>query len=85
MASGNSLANTTFTSRHDCPLFPLSLRINSTPRLHRANTQSHLCENKAEIAWVHELHPESPSYTHVYEAAGLLTSKVFSYLLPTTT
>jgi guanine deaminase len=34
--------------------------------------QSHLSENRGEIAWVHELHPEIPTYTQVYERFGLL-------------
>ena len=34
--------------------------------------QSHLCENKGEIAWVKELHPDSESYTAVYEDHYLL-------------
>ncbi|KAK9720271.1 hypothetical protein K7432_004258 [Basidiobolus ranarum] len=37
--------------------------------------QSHLCENKGEIEWVKELHPELPSYTAVYDHYGLLTDK----------
>jgi len=34
--------------------------------------QSHLSENRDEIEWVKKLHPESPSYTAVYDEAGLL-------------
>jgi guanine deaminase len=34
--------------------------------------QSHLDENKAEIQWVHDLHPECTSYTDVYRTCGLL-------------
>ena len=34
--------------------------------------QSHLSENRNEVAWVHELHPDLPSYTSVYDAFGLL-------------
>ena len=34
--------------------------------------QTHVSENKGEIAWVRELHPEQPSYAAVYDAAGLL-------------
>ena len=34
--------------------------------------QSHLSENKSEIAWVKELHPNIPTYTEVYEAFGLM-------------
>ena len=34
--------------------------------------QSHLDENRNEIAWVHELHPDIPTYTEVYEHYGLM-------------
>lgn len=34
--------------------------------------QSHVSENKDEIAWVHQLYPEAPSYLSVYDRAGLL-------------
>ncbi len=34
--------------------------------------ETHLAETPAEIAWVENLFPESPHYTGVYEAMGLL-------------
>lgn len=34
--------------------------------------QSHVAENKDEIAWVHQLFPEARSYLGVYEQFGLL-------------
>ncbi|WP_127942675.1 guanine deaminase [Mycoplasma sp. ATU-Cv-703] len=34
--------------------------------------QSHLSENKGEVAWVKELFPDSPDYVSVYERFGLL-------------
>ena len=34
--------------------------------------QSHLSENKGEIQWVRELHPQFESYTDVYDGFGLL-------------
>ena len=37
--------------------------------------QSHLSENKKEIAWVKELHPECENYAEVYDRYGLLTDK----------
>lgn len=37
--------------------------------------QSHLDENIGEIEWVKQLHPDSKSYTHVYDEFGLLTDK----------
>lgn len=33
--------------------------------------QSHLSENKAEVIWVHELHPHTTCYGHAYEQYGL--------------
>lgn len=34
--------------------------------------QSHVSENKDEIAWVHSLFPNAPSYLAVYESFGLM-------------
>ena len=34
--------------------------------------QSHVAENKDEIAWVHQLYPQARSYLSVYEQFGLL-------------
>ena len=34
--------------------------------------QSHLCENRDEVKWVRELHPELASFTDVYREYGLL-------------
>ncbi len=34
--------------------------------------QSHLDENRGEIQWVHELHPDIPTYAEVYERYGLM-------------
>ena len=34
--------------------------------------QSHVAENKDEVAWVHELYPQARSYLSVYEDFGLL-------------
>ncbi len=34
--------------------------------------QSHLCENRGEVAWVKELHPDINSFTEVYDHYGLL-------------
>lgn len=33
--------------------------------------QSHLSENRYEISWVKELHPDSETYSHVYRRYGL--------------
>jgi guanine deaminase len=37
--------------------------------------QTHISENKPEIALVQEMFPSSKSYAHVYDRAGLLTPK----------
>ncbi len=39
--------------------------------------QTHLCENKNEVAWVKELFPERKSYLDVYDYYGLLGEKTF--------
>lgn len=39
---------------------------------YRLPVQSHLDENRGEIAWVSELHPDIPSYAEVYERYGLM-------------
>jgi len=42
--------------------------------------QTHLAENRAEVAWVKELFPEARSYLDVYARAGLLHAKsVFAH------
>lgn len=38
--------------------------------------QTHISENKDEIALVRQLFPASESYTHVYDEAGLLTPRM---------
>jgi len=42
---------------------------------HGSFIQTHLSENKGEIAWVRELFPEQKTYTEVYLKAGLLGKK----------
>jgi guanine deaminase len=37
--------------------------------------QSHVAENKAEVAWIRELYPERRSYLDVYDHYGLLRDK----------
>lgn len=37
--------------------------------------QTHLCENKGEIAWVKELFPDRKSYTDVYDYYGLVQKR----------
>lgn len=39
---------------------------------HQLLVQSHVSENSSEIEWVRSLHPESDSYTGVYDDHGLL-------------
>jgi guanine deaminase len=38
-----------------------------------AFVQSHLSENKDEVEWVRKLFPDYPSYTAVYDSAGMLS------------
>lgn len=54
---------------------PLMAGLGQLAKQYGTHIQSHLAENKAEIELVRKLHPEQPSYTHVYDAAGLLTPK----------
>ncbi len=37
--------------------------------------QTHVAENRAEVAWIAELFPEARSYLDVYERAGLLNER----------
>jgi len=37
--------------------------------------QSHISENKGEVSWVKELHPDLVSYAKVYDHCGLLNEK----------
>ncbi len=39
---------------------------------HHLPVQSHLDENRGEIQWVRELHPDIPTYAEVYEHYGLM-------------
>ena len=42
--------------------------------------QTHLSENRAEVAWVRELYPDARSYLDVYDRAGLLHARsVFAH------
>ena len=42
---------------------------------HNLPIQSHLSETHGEIEWVKELHPNSSSYSAVYDEFGLLNDK----------
>jgi guanine deaminase len=50
----------------------LMRRVGTIARERGAFIQSHLSENPHEVAWIRTLFPTAPSYTGVYEAAGLL-------------
>ena len=39
--------------------------------------QTHMSENRGEIAWVAELHPECESYADVYKQHGLLHDRTY--------
>lgn len=41
-------------------------------RKYNLKIQSHLSENRGEVEWVKELHPEAKSYADVYRKSGLL-------------
>ncbi|ORX89716.1 guanine deaminase-like protein [Basidiobolus meristosporus CBS 931.73] len=53
----------------------LMRKLGELARKYDVPVQSHLCENRGEIEWVQQLHPELPSYTAVYDHYGLLTDK----------
>jgi len=42
---------------------------------HDVPIQSHISENKNEVSWVGQLHPDHDSYSSVYAAHGLLTDR----------
>jgi guanine deaminase len=42
---------------------------------HDIPIQSHVSENKGEVKWVADLHPDCESYTDVYEKHGLLNNR----------
>eukprot|EP01127_Copromyxa_protea_P005380 TRINITY_DN1531_c0_g1_i1.p1 TRINITY_DN1531_c0_g1~~TRINITY_DN1531_c0_g1_i1.p1 ORF type:complete len:386 (-),score=89.02 TRINITY_DN1531_c0_g1_i1:346-1503(-) len=53
----------------------LMTRLGEIAREHDLPIQSHISENKNEVKWVAELHPECTSYADVYDKYGLLSSK----------
>lgn len=50
----------------------LMRQVGRIARERNAFVQSHLSENVDEVAWVRSLFPGSPSYTDIYETAGIL-------------
>lgn len=52
--------------------FKLLSELGKLAEKYKAPVQSHLSENKGEIEYVKELHPEFKNYAAIYEAAGLL-------------
>ncbi|KAI8843975.1 hypothetical protein BJ741DRAFT_589699 [Chytriomyces cf. hyalinus JEL632] len=50
------------------------LSISHTPPI---RVQSHLSENRNEIAWVLQMHPENPTYASVYDSHGLLHDRSY--------
>jgi cytosine/adenosine deaminase-related metal-dependent hydrolase len=46
---------------------------------HDALIQSHISENRNEIAWVRDLHKDCSSYAAVYDTHGLLTPSKQKY------
>jgi guanine deaminase len=53
----------------------LMTRVGRIARERMAFVQSHLSENKDEVDWVGKLFPAAPSYTGVYDSAGLLNER----------
>jgi guanine deaminase len=53
----------------------LMKRVGHVAQERGAFVQSHLSENKHEIEWVRKLFPDCPSYTAVYDSAGLLSER----------
>ncbi|RLN96654.1 hypothetical protein BBJ28_00020330 [Nothophytophthora sp. Chile5] len=58
---------------------PLMRELAAISREHspKLPVQSHLAENRAEISWVKSIHPESESYTGVYDDHGLLHDRSY--------
>ena len=50
-------------------------RVGEIARERGAFVQSHLSESRDEVRWVGELFPDSPSYTEVYDDAGILNER----------
>jgi len=48
-------------------------------RKYKIPIQSHICENRGELSWVKELHPEHGSYSQVYDAFGLLENSIMAH------
>ena len=53
----------------------LMRRVGEIARERGAFVQSHLSESRDEVRWVGELFPDSPSYTEVYDDAGILNER----------
>lgn len=53
----------------------LMKRVGESARERGAFVQTHLSENKDEVEWVRKLFPNCPSYTAVYDSAGMLTER----------
>jgi len=75
-AKGNELVEACITPRFapSCTKETLQ-QLGDLAREFDAPVQSHISENRNEVAWVKELFPESSSYTAVYNDAGLLTNR----------
>lgn len=52
---------------------PLMKELGSIAKKHQCHIQTHISENKNEIAWVHELFPGYENYASVYDDANLIT------------
>ena len=71
--SGHPLVRPIITPRFAPSSTPeLLAGLGELARKYHLPVQSHLAENKAEVAWVRELFPDQPTYAHLYRHFGLL-------------
>ena len=55
-----------------CTTEHLMIELGKIVDKYKLPVQSHLCENRNEVALVKKLHPDIPSFTEVYQTYGLL-------------
>jgi len=53
----------------------LMMQVGKIARDRNAFVQSHLSENSGEVVWIRQLFPNLPSYTAVYDSAGMLNEQ----------
>ena len=60
----------------------LMKKVGEFARDHDAFVQSHLSENRDEVAWIRQLFPSQPSYAGVYDSAARYTAGATDYYTP---